>query len=232
MPIQMRRRHAKQLPLPSPTWGGKRTGAGRPPVGEKAGVSHEKRPLLASRHPVHVTLRLLPHAANLRYRSCLRIIRKALDAGHERLGARIVQFSVQTNHIHLIVEAKDRQALSRLIQGFSIRIAKGLNKLMDCRGRVLSDRFHMRILKTPLEVRRALLYVLNNLRKHWTGRRNRPPSPDPCSSAYFFDGWREQLPVRAADSGPPVVAAARTWLLTTGWKRHGAISLRAAVGPS
>lgn len=220
-----RRKHPQQLPLPAPTWGGKRAGAGRKPSGDKAGASHRARPSLPSRYPVHVTLRLLPHVDSLRLRKCLQVIRKALEAGHARGGARIVQFSVQTNHIHIIAEAKDRNALSRLIQGFSIRIAKGLNKLMATSGRVFSDRFHMCILKTPLEVRRALLYVLNNVRKHWSGRRQQPPAPDPCSSAYDFDGWKEQLPETQRGSPLSVVARARSWLLTSGWRRHGAISL-------
>ena len=39
-------------------WGGKRRGAGRKPKGERALVSHVKRPRLAARYPVLLTLKL------------------------------------------------------------------------------------------------------------------------------------------------------------------------------
>ena len=56
----------KQLALELKTWGGKRKGAGRPPSGLRAGVSHLLRPALARRHPVHVTLRLCEGVGYLR----------------------------------------------------------------------------------------------------------------------------------------------------------------------
>ena len=43
-----------------------------------------------------------------------------------------------------------------------IRIARVLNKLWRRRGRVFADRYHDRILKTPREVKNALVYVLAN----------------------------------------------------------------------
>jgi hypothetical protein len=55
-----------------PTWGGKRQGAGRKPKGPKAGGSHNRRPALAARFPVHVTVRMLPHVWNLPLASLLR----------------------------------------------------------------------------------------------------------------------------------------------------------------
>jgi putative transposase len=73
---------------------------------------------------------------------------------------------VQGNHIHLIVEAENKRALARGMQGLQIRIAKGLNRVMKRRGKVFSDRYHAHILRTPTEVRNALRYVRENHRKH------------------------------------------------------------------
>jgi putative transposase len=127
----------------------------------------------------------------------------------------MTQFSLQSNHIHLIVEAGDRLALSRGMQGLLVRVARALNRIWKRRGSVFSDRFHARALRTPREVRSALLYVLQNARHHGL----RLLGVDPYSSGPWFEGWRAS---RAVPNGNPLVPA-RTWLLRTGWLRHGRI---------
>ena len=156
-----------QLTLPKHAgWGGRRKGAGRKPKGPRAGVAHTARSALAPRFPVHVTLRVLPHVWNLRSRRSFRVLGAALSRGGDRFGMRICEFSIQGNDLHLVAEAADGQALSRGMQGLSIRIAKGLNGLMNKSGKVLADRFHRRILRTPTEVKRVLHYVRNNRGVH------------------------------------------------------------------
>ena len=149
----------------------------------------------------------------------------ALAAGSDRFGFRLVHYSVQSNHLHLIVEAKDRRALSRGLQGLLVRIAKALNRLWGRKGSVFSDRYHDRILRTPREVRNALRYVLLNARRHGI----LGPSPDPYSSGRWFDGWRERLGRLVLGREGPV-ARARTWLLAVGWRRHGRIGLAEVPG--
>ncbi len=106
------------------------------------------------------------HVYNLRSRRAFSVVGRAIATSAERFGMRIVRFSVQGNHVHLIVEATATGSLSRAMQGFSIRVAKGLNAMMKKRGRVLADRYHARPLRTPTEVRRAVAYVRDNARKH------------------------------------------------------------------
>jgi REP element-mobilizing transposase RayT len=93
-------------------------------------------------------------------------MRRALAEGGDRFGMRVCEFSVQGNHVHFIVEAENEIALSRGMQGFGTRMAKGLNGMMGRTGRVLADRFHARILCTPTEVTRALRYVRHNRSVH------------------------------------------------------------------
>ncbi len=162
-----RLRRPVQLELPKHAgWGGRRKGAGRKPKGERALVTHGARPVLLARFPVHVTLRVLPHVWNLRSRRGSRVIARAFAAGGDRFGMRLCEYSIQGNHLHFLVEAADRKALSRGMQGLSIRLARGLNALMGRHGKVLADRFHARILRTPTEVRRALSYVVGNRDVH------------------------------------------------------------------
>ncbi|HEY0477895.1 MAG TPA: transposase, partial [Kofleriaceae bacterium] len=160
------RRRPRQLALEFRTWGGKRAGAGRKPRGARAGVAHRARGEWTRPTPLHVTLRMAPHVYNLRSRRSFRVIAAALRLGGDRFDVRVIEFSVQGNHIHLLVEAPNRRALARAIQGFSIRVAKGLNRMMGRSGRVFDDRYHARVLRTPTEVRHALHYVLDNARKH------------------------------------------------------------------
>src|SRR5262249_35488275 len=129
-------KRTKQLALSMPTWGGKRRGAGRKPKGERAGVSHRAREELGRRTPVHVTLRMADHVWSLRSRRSLRVIEGVLCDGADRFGVGVVQFSVQGTHIPLLVEADDRRSLARAMKGLSVRLARGLNKLMGRTGRV------------------------------------------------------------------------------------------------
>ncbi|HEY6037334.1 MAG TPA: transposase, partial [Kofleriaceae bacterium] len=113
---------------------------------------------------------------------------------------RVVQFSVQRTHIHLLVEANDRLALAKGMQAFGISAAKHINALIRDeagkrrRGSVFPDRYHVKILKTPRQVRNCLTYVLNNWRHHGEdqGERCRAWHLDPFSSAVTFEGWKER----------------------------------------
>src|SRR6059036_1414121 len=210
-PIQPVARNAIQLELHPRTWGGKRPGAGRKPSGLKVGVPHRTRPPHHARHPLHVTLRAQHGLPSLRTDAVFYAVRRGL-AQASRGGLRVLQFSVQRDHVHLLVEAVDVRVLSRGLQGLAIRIAKGVNQVLRRRGRVWGDRYHARALRTPREVRNALVYVLQNWRKHLSGVRG----VDPRSSAPWFEGWSRQ--VRRVRGARPVVAP-QTWLAAVGWRR-------------
>jgi REP element-mobilizing transposase RayT len=175
---------------------------------------------------VHVTLDLRKDLPSLRKPKCIKVIWKALADSAHRKHFRINQFSVQDHHIHLLGEAKHKQALSRGIQGLKIRIARRLNRCLGRTGAVFADRYHARILKTPREVFRALRYVLLNSAKHLSarGRHFGREMTDLCCTAAWFDGWKAGWIPRAKfkhGPGPPPVAPARTWLLNKGWRRFG-----------
>jgi REP element-mobilizing transposase RayT len=160
------------------------------------------------------------HVWQLRCRRCYVVVERAFYRALGRDKIRLCHFSVQHNHVHLIVEAEDAVALARAVQAMTIRIAKGLNKLMGTSGAVFSDRYHARTLRTPTEVRNVLVYVLNNARKHVValGIRLGPTWHDPYSSADWFAGWSTAGPPRY---GPAPVADPATWSLQVGYLRAG-----------
>jgi REP element-mobilizing transposase RayT len=167
--------------------------------------------------PAHVTLRLAAGLPSLRGEPLFRAVRGAFAAA-SRDHFRLIQFSVQSDHLHLLVEADEPARLSRGVQGLAIRVAKAINRVLGRRGAVWGDRYHARDLANPREVRNALVYVLQNWKKHVPGARG----TDPRSSAAWFTGWRTPL---ASRLGPAPVAAARTWLARIGWRRHGLLDI-------
>ncbi len=208
--------------------GGARRGAGRKPRGDRPLVSHAAREVLAARHPVLVTLKLQRGLPSLRRVETRSVLHRAFRAGADLHAMRLVHFSIQSNHIHALVEACDERALSRGMQGLAVRIVRGLNRSWGRAGRALADRYHARILRTPREVRYALAYVLCNARKHGVS----VAGIDPYSSGASFDGWcegRNTIVMTLTALTTPVVRA-RTWLLMIGWRRHGRIEIEHVPG--
>ena len=206
-----------------PRWGGRRAGAGRKP-GAHPGLPHRSR-LKFSSLPAHVTLRIRAGVPSLRTLRLVREVERTLGRGCARPGFRLVHYSLQSNHVHLVVEAHDRAMLGRGMMAVGTRLARAINRVFERSGKVFTDRYHLRVLKTPREVRAALRYVLLNARRH-ARRLGRSVRLDPASSARWFDGWRRGARRNViVDEGiaarDPPVAKARTWLLKTGWRRHG-----------
>src|SRR5882757_8357950 len=150
------KRRPRQGELRFRTWGGKRKGAGRKPAGIRAGVSHATRPDHQVRHPVHVTLRASKRLPSLRKQVVFLAVRRALAAA-SRKWFRVLHFSVQRDHVHLLVEANDKASLSKGTSGLAIRAARMVNHVVGRRGRVWVDRYHARPLRTPREVRHGLV---------------------------------------------------------------------------
>ena len=216
--------------------GGKREGSGRK-AGPPNGIKHETRKDFSAAHPCHVTLKVLRGIPSLRKRRIVRAIEESFAEACERGDFRLLQYSIQRNHAHLIVEADDRFALANGMKSIAARFARAVNRALGRSGRVLKERFHLHVLATPREVRNALAYVLLNARKHGLGRAvgsdaGRVAALDPASSGRWFDGWRGSPDVSTPDrlSAEPAVARARTWMLRVGWRIHGLLDPRAVPG--
>jgi REP element-mobilizing transposase RayT len=168
---------------------------------------------------------------SLRSERLVRETRRSLVVACERGEFRVVHYSIQRDHVHMIVEARGREALARGMKSIAARLARAVNRVFSRSGPVLDGRFHHRVLRTPREVRNALAYVLLNARRHFakrSGGRRPPVRLDVASSARWFDGWKQAWRSRL---GPPdeepgalrEVARARTWLLRVGGRRHGLV---------
>ena len=107
--------------------GGRRRGAGRPKT-VKRGGAHRERPDLDDRYPVHVVLRT--HCQCMRQNQFYEVLRAVLAhfRDRQRDDFRITHVSLQKNHVHMIVEASDRCALTKGMQSFAIRFAKAYRR--------------------------------------------------------------------------------------------------------
>lgn len=204
-----------------------------------SGVPHRARPVHKGRHPIHVTLRIRPGLPSLRQQVVAGMIRQVIREQRAKAygpSFQIVEHSIQSNHLHFLLEAADgptqaaetrtKNALRSGITGFQRAFAHRLNKLLRRRGAVFCGRYHRHDLVSPREVRNALRYVLHNHAKHVAAPHPRTPANvpplDPYSSAETFTGWKPDalyaIPT-SLDALPEV--RARTWLLAIGWRRHG-----------
>jgi putative transposase len=220
-----------QVEIEFPQRGGKRPGAGRKRTGRKR-VSHARRPELDPRLPLHITLRVLDEVGRIRRRDAFKIVRGVMIEHLGRDDARIVDLSIQGNHIHLTCEAKNRQALSGEMHDFKIAVARRINRIRHRSGAVFSDRYHEEVLRNPTQTRRCLAYVLNNWRRH-AEDANSTRVCDPFSTGMWFEGWRE---AKGVDVPTWVECLPRrepqTWMLREGWLLGGPkISFYEVPGP-
>jgi REP element-mobilizing transposase RayT len=219
MRARRKRRLPKQVGLfQRGTWGGARPNCGRK---KRNNVTHDTRPKIAAQNPLHVTLRA--RVSTLRRGQVLTLLRAQVKRVREEAGAfRVLHYSLQDNHLHLIIEAKDKATLSSGMLGFASALARAFNRLRRTHGKVWAQRYHARALTSPTAVRNALVYVLRNGRKHGVTR-----GEDDFSSAHAFDGFAGK---RAHDDD--CIAAGTTWLVTTGWRRRGLIAAHERPKPA
>src|SRR5882672_7881965 len=166
---------SKQLEMKFRSHGGAREGAGRKPASERPPVHHVKRPKVPRGNPAHVTLRVRRDVPSLRSRRFVREFQYRLRRGCERGEFRVCHYSIQRDHLHLVVEAAGKEALAGGMKSVAARLARAVNRVFRRKGPVLFGRYHLRVLRTPREVRNALAYVLLNVRKHWRQRNGAPP---------------------------------------------------------
>jgi putative transposase len=197
---------------------------GRKAAKFRSDVPHRARAEIDARHPVHVTLGVTDAVARLRNGKAYSAVRRALQKCAARSDFRVCEISIQDSHIHLLVEAESKQAMARGMQGFEISAAKQLNRAMKRRrGTVFATRYHATIIKTPQQMRNALVYLFNNWKKH-RADRGKAWRVDPFSSAPTFAGWKTPHGHDPPREPLPVVAA-QSWLLRAGWRRKGLIGL-------
>lgn len=223
-------------------WGGKRRGSGR--KNRSGQQNHMARPQIEAKWPLHITLRLNPGVLSLRRKFVLKVFIEGVQRAR-KFGLKINEFSILANHFHLIAETDNNENLSRGMQSLLIRLAKQVKKLAKelnrpISGAVFVERYHLNVLKTPTEMKNALIYVLTNEDKH-AGQK---PEPSIFSSSFCFQErdrlkikyspkklndvkrfWRSFVQVKQVSSRkrpqslPLPLSQAQSWLGSVGWQK-------------
>mgnify|MGYP000538296700 CR=1 FL=1 len=100
--------------------GGARAGAGRKRSTHEQ--PHRPREKFTKRCPVQITLKMKPDIKNLRRRDVYRKIEDCLRQAATREDAPICDFSVQGDHVHMLVDAANNQALTSAVRGVSMNL--------------------------------------------------------------------------------------------------------------
>jgi REP element-mobilizing transposase RayT len=209
------------------------------PRGPRPIVLHRRRKAFLADHPCHVTLKVRAGLSSLRLPAVVREIEATFRRASSRKDFRLVHYSIQDDHAHLIIEANGTAALGRGMKSLASRFAFAVNRALGRTGKVLAERYHLRVMKCLRQVRNTLAYVLLNKRRHAAKRIARLERSgvkvasltrsgaglDAASSARWFDGWRRDIAVDRSPPQPlgvaPAVASPRTWFLREGWRRYG-----------
>jgi putative transposase len=192
-------------------------------------MPHDTRAKVDPRYPLQVTIRAVPGLPSLRSARVFGALRRTIArASIDRF--RVIHFSIQQDHGHFIVEGDEARRARGGMHGLAIRLALAVNRALGRRkGKVVGDRYHVRPLKTPRQMRASMIYVLLNFRKHLRA----PAGIDPRSSGPHFSGWRRGGALDSAHVAPAAMDAAAgglaatvaptTWMANMGWRRAGGL---------
>ena len=147
---------------------------------------------------VHVCIKLKRGLPSLRQKDVHELFLEKFRLIKERFDCKLRQFSIQHDHIHLLIETKKTSNLSRYMQGLQIRFAKSLNRLWKRRGKVFADRFFARLCRNYRETRAAIRYILNNALRHGV-LLPKVNEPDPYSSGPWYFRWGQRAWSRFKD---------------------------------
>jgi putative transposase len=208
-------------------WSGYRRGAGRPNRSQT--VNHMRRPRVDFSKPLHITQKLKSGIPSLRRKDFERLFHGSLQ-GAKEAGLHVIQYSLQHDHIHMVVEVANNKKLRAGMYSLASSFARALQKKMGLTGGIFKGSFHMVVITSPTQMKRVLTYVLLNYCKHSKMLEHL----DPFSSGRFFVKWRELLgrkrwnPVleweiqgEREDAAVIGLSPPQSWLARQGWLRAG-----------
>jgi REP element-mobilizing transposase RayT len=139
-------------------------GAGRKAIHDR-GIRHISRDPIKRITPLHLTIKIESKKAGIKNKNILTALHHSIKKARI-LGLRILHYTLEFDHVHLLVEADNNERLGRGMQSFGISFSKGINKIKQMKGRVFKTRYHFRKLKTLTEIKNVLKYILRNGIKH------------------------------------------------------------------
>jgi REP element-mobilizing transposase RayT len=141
-------------------------GAGRPAKND-AGIRHTSRPLIIKPSSLHLTVKVKHIKADIKNKIILHLLKRAIMNGR-RQGLKIIHFSLEYDHVHLLIEADNNTLLGKGMKAFGVTFAKAINRLRKLRGAVYKHRYHFRRIESCSQLKNVLHYIFNNGIRHGT----------------------------------------------------------------
>lgn len=139
-------------------------GAGRPAIHDR-GIRHIARDKVTKHTSLHLTIKIERLKAGLRNKDVLKQLHDSIKKAR-KIGLRVIHYTLEFDHVHLLVEVDSNQQLAKGMQSFGISFSKGINKIKAQVGKVFKTRYHFRKLKSPNEIKNVIFYILGNSLKH------------------------------------------------------------------
>ena len=138
--------------------------AGRPAIHDR-GIRHISRDPIKRLTALHLTIKIIRDKAGLKNKAMLKVLQQAIVKARGK-GLAVIHYTLEFDHIHLLVESGDHQELGKAMQSLGVSLSMAINRLRKAKGRVFKTRYHLRKLKTPTEIKNVISYILNNTIKH------------------------------------------------------------------
>jgi REP element-mobilizing transposase RayT len=142
--------------------------AGRPAIHDP-GIRHTERPLITKPTSLHLTVKILRTKANLKKKMVLSILKRSI-MNARKMGLRVIHYSLEYDHVHLLIEAENNFILGKGMQSFGVTFSKALNRLRKIKGTVYKHRYHYRKIVGARQLKNVLNYIFNNGIKHKTAK--------------------------------------------------------------
>lgn len=139
-------------------------GAGRPALVDK-GIRHTTREVIKKKTALHLTIKVRPNKADIKSKAVLKALHHAIKRARLKK-LKIIHYTLEYNHLHLLVETSGNQALHSGMQALGISLSKAINRIKFCSGGVYKHRYHLRVITSLRDYKNVLNYILNNGVKH------------------------------------------------------------------
>lgn len=141
-------------------------GAGRPAIHD-IGIRHLARPHLKKPSSLHLTIKIKKIKADIKNKSILSILKRAILNARKK-GLRVLHYSLEYDHVHLLIEAENNTILGKGMQAFGVTLSKAINRVRKLKGGVYKHRYHFRQISSARELKNVMNYIFSNGMKHKT----------------------------------------------------------------
>ncbi|MGZ3787001.1 MAG: transposase [Bacteriovorax sp.] len=133
------------------------------------GIRHTSRPFLKKPSSLHLTVKIKKNKAEMKNKSVFSLLKRAI-LNARRQGLKVIHYSLEYDHVHLLIEAENNHILGKGMQAFGGTFSKAINRMRKLKGGVYKHRYHFRKISSARELKNVMNYIFTNGLKHKTAK--------------------------------------------------------------